>query len=285
MRTLDTVARAAGMLAVLWAADAAAADQPVLSAVRVSAAGTLADPTAAFWKSAPAVTVQPQGQMVATPTHAQSSISAMTVRAAHNGQSLAFLLEWADNTKDDRIVVDQFGDQVAVELPVRFDKDNPANPMMGSPEAMVTIMQWRAAFQRDIDMGRPPQLADLYPNAHVDVYPDQVLKVTDAVSYMGALTVGNPISRANTGPVLDQMAEGFGTLTIKPQQVATGKGVWSKGMWHVVISRPLKAHGAADPDLAPGAETSAAFAIWDGGAKEVGSRKGWADWVPVKLAK
>lgn len=35
--------------------------------------------------------------------------------------------------------------------------------------------------------------------------------------------------------------------------------------------------------LAPGDETLAAFAVWEGGAREVGSRKAWSDWVKLKL--
>jgi hypothetical protein len=87
---------------------------------------------------------------------------------------------------------------------------------------------------------------------HVDVYPDEVLRVTDARAYMGAVGVDNPISGPKNSPVLEQMAEGFGSLTVLPQQRADGKGVW-------------------------------AFAVWDGGSKEVGSRKAWANWVQLKL--
>jgi hypothetical protein len=38
-----------------------------------------------------------------------------------------------------------------------------------------------------------------------------------------------------------------------------------------------------DPTLAPGSETLAAFAVWEGGAHEVGARKAWSNWVPLKL--
>jgi DMSO reductase family type II enzyme heme b subunit len=146
-------------------------------------------------------------------------------------------------------------------------------------------MQWRAAFQHDIDTNAVdgPKPTDLYPDMHVDVYPDEVLRVTDARAYMGAVGVDNPISRPKNSPVLEQMAEGFGSLTVLPQQRADGKGVWANGRWRVVITRPLAVGDAYSPSLKPGDETLAAFAVWDGGSKEVGSRKAWANWVQLKL--
>jgi len=35
--------------------------------------------------------------------------------------------------------------------------------------------------------------------------------------------------------------------------------------------------------LSPGDETVAAFAVWEGGHREVGARKAWSDWVPLTL--
>jgi DMSO reductase family type II enzyme heme b subunit len=286
MISFKQLVRLASLSLALIAVPALAADEsPHIVAMKIAGKGAIIDPGAPFWKKAPATMVAMLPQTVALPNNAEPAISTLSVRAVHNGEFLAFLIEWDDASKNDRIVVQDFGDQVAVELPVRYQPDNPPNVMMGGPDGMVTIMQWRAAFQRDLDQGAPKTINDLYPNAHTDVYPDQVLLTTDAISYMGALTMGNPVSRALRSPVLDQMAEGFGTLTVKPQQSAVGKGVWSNGKWHVVIARPLHAASLVDPDLQPGAETLAAFAVWDGGAKEVGARKAWADWVPLTLAK
>ncbi len=78
-------------------------------------------------------------------------------------------------------------------------------------------MQWRAAFQRDLDKGLPT-VRDLSPCAWVDVYPDEILRVADARPYTGALGLENPISRGRASSVLDQMAEGWGSMTVKPDQ-------------------------------------------------------------------
>lgn len=109
------------------------------------------------------------------------------------------------------------------------------------------------------------------------------MRATDVRPYMGAIGLDNPISHPNRSPVLDQMAEGWGTMTVKPVQRAEGRGVWGRGRWQVVIAYPLAAAGDSDPNLKPGNETVAAFAIWEGGAREVGSRKAWSNWVPVKI--
>jgi len=63
------------------------------------------------------------------------------------------------------------------------------------------------------------------------------------------------------------------------------KGVWKDGVWRVIIAYPLGTGSDNDPRLLPGGSSLAAFAVWDGGAREVGARKAWASWVPLKLAQ
>lgn len=269
-----------GALAAL--AVAAHAQETLHAARVVEASENLVDPDAAFWQQARPVTVTMLPQNVTPPRHPEAAVKSLRVRAVHNGHSVAFHVEWADPTRDDRFLVDGFGDQVAVQLPLAPDREALPSPMMGHPGARVTILQWRAAFQRDLEQGEL-QVRDLYPYVHVDVYPDQVLRVTDTRPYMGALGLDNPISQPHRTPVLDQVAEGWGTLTAKPMQHADGRGVWRGGRWQVVIVYPLAADGESNPRLAPGAETAAAFAAWDGGAREAGARKSWSNWVPVKF--
>lgn len=259
--------------------------EPMLQVVRLAGSGEeLLRPDAGFWNSAPEVRVSMLPQNIVAPKLTASAIKTLQVRAVHNGQWLAFRIEWPDATRSDRIVVDNFGDQVAVELPVTFNKDAMPSPMMGNPGGRVSILQWRAAFQRDLDEGEPT-IRDLYPNAHADVYPDQVLRATDVRPYMGAIGLDNPISHPNRTPVLDQMAEGWGTMTVKPEQHADGRGNWQRGRWQVVIAHPLASGDENDMQLQSGSESIAAFAVWDGGARDVGSRKAWSGWVPLRIGK
>lgn len=268
------------LAAVLVWAGAAAAQAP-LTVVRVSGAGPIIDPAAPAWKLAQPVKVAMLPQTVSLPNHPEPAVRELAVRAVHNGGWVAFLIEWKDATLSDRVVLDNFGDQVAVELPVDIKAD-PPSPMMGNPGGRVNIMQWRAAFQHDLDQG-PPTVRALYPNSWADVYPDEVLGAADARPYSGALGIENPISRGRASPVLDQMAEGWGTMTVKPDQHALGKGVWKAGVWRVVITRPMVSDDLNAPRLLPGNRTVAAFAVWDGGNREVGARKAWASWVPLVI--
>ena len=254
-----------------------------LTAVRVKGAGPIVDPATVLWKDARPVKVAMLPQTVTLPHKPDTAIKALSVRAVHNGGWIAFLIEWKDPTLSDRIVLDNFGDQVAIELPVNAKAAAPS-PMMGNPGGRVNIMQWRAAFQHDLDVG-PPTVHDLYPNAWTDVYPDEVLGASDARPYTGALGVENPISRGRASPVLDQMAEGWGTMTVKPDQHALGKGVWRDGTWRVVITRPMVSDDTNAPQLAVGDRTVVAFAVWEGGNREVGGRKAWAPWATLVIGR
>jgi hypothetical protein len=277
------IARIVLVSAVALLAGAPAAAQPPLVAARVPGAGPILEPGDAAWKDARPVTIAMLPQTVTPPHQPEPAVKALTVRAIHNGGWLAFHLQWKDETRSDRVILDNFGDQVAVQLPVDI-KATPPSPMMGNPGGRVNIMQWRAAFQKDIDDGHAPSIRDLYPYSWTDYYPDEVLGATDARPYAGALGIENPISRGVASPVLDQMAEGWGSMTVKPDQHTLGKGVWKEGMWTVVITRPMVSDDRNAPRLLPGDRTVVAFAVWEGGHREVGSRKAWAPWTPLLIA-
>jgi hypothetical protein len=256
--------------------------QPAATAVRVTWTGPIVDPDSLVWARAQAVTVAMLPQVVALPQKPDPAVKELAVRVVHNGGWIAFLIEWQDPTKSDRIVLDTFGDQVAVQLPIA--RGAPPSPMMGNPGGRVNIMQWRAAFQRDLEEG-PPTVRGLYPYAWVDVYPDEILGIADARPYAGALGLENPISRGLVSPVLDQMAEGWGSMTAKPDQRALGRGVWRDGVWRVVITRPMVSDDPNAPVLLPGEQTAMAFAVWEGGKGEVGARKAWSAWIPLLLQR
>lgn len=281
------LARCAILAALLapsaWAEPATEVD-PVLTAALMEGVGPILEPLSPAWERATPVNVALLPQEVALPHGGSPAVSSLEVRAAHNGQYLALRLRWRDLSKNDLLRTDEFGDQVAVQLPIAPIADGVPSPMMGHPGGRVNILQWRAAFQRDLDHGEP-RIEDLYPNAVIDMYPEHVLRATDARPYSGAQGMDNPVSRANLSPVLDQMAEGWGTMTVKPDQQADGRGVWRDGAWHVVITTPLATASRNAPRLAPGMETMAAFAVWEGGSREVGSRKSWSAWVPLVLQR
>lgn len=271
----------AGMMTLLNPSQFAHAES-ALTVARITGSGAILDPNSPVWKRAPTLNVSLLPQTIIAPTKPDAAVKALKVRAVHNGQYLALLMEWKDPTRDDVLRSDQFGDQVAVEFPI--DPSTTPSPMMGNPGGRVNILQWRAAFQRDLAEGEP-DIQKLYPNTVVDLYPDQVLRATDARPYAGAVGMDNPVSRAHASPVLDQMSEGWGTMTVKPDQHADGRGEWKNGSWRVVITMPMATESRNSPRFAPGDKSFAAFAVWDGHNQETGSRKSWSSWVPLRLAR
>jgi DMSO reductase family type II enzyme heme b subunit len=89
--------------------------------------------------------------------------------------------------------------------------------------------------------------------------------------------------RKRTSSVQDLMAEGFGSLTPRATQAATGTARHDGKRWHVVVTRPLKATGESAANLEAGASTHIAFAVWNGAQREVGARKAWAAWMPMQV--
>lgn len=277
---------AAAVLAISLLAAGCGAAPPVggpVSAVRVDAGSRLDDPDARFWRDVPETRVEMMAQTFVAPMQPEPATSLLRVRAAHDGDLLAFRIEWEDPTEDFITAVDRFGDQVAVQFPAQYNGGALPNPMMGHDGTPVRIMQWRAVLQHELEHGAPA-IQDLYPNAVVDLYPDRLLAGELAAPYTGGRSVGNPVSRPRLlSPVVTQIAEGWGTLTDSWDQPAGGAGVWRSGRWSVVITVPFTPASRGDHALVPGLETSIGFAVWDGGRQEVGSRKAWAPWLPLRI--
>jgi len=273
-------------LALLALPVGAAAQEPAapagLAMGKVPGKGPISDITA-FGRATPSkVALLPQ--VVTTPQNAAPATSALDVRAVRNEDHAGFLLEWDDDTADLRAAVDGFGDMVAVGFPVAAGP-LPA-PFMGNPNGRLQILQWRADWQTDLERGAVT-VHELYPNAYAaDLYHEDHLPTAEAQAYRGAVSLGNPMSdRHRTSSVQDLMAEGFGSLTPRATQAATGKGRNDGRRWHVVITRPLAATGDSAASLAAGTATHVVFAVWNGSHGEVGARKAWANWVPMAVPK
>ncbi|HIJ84787.1 MAG: nitrate reductase subunit, conjectural [Magnetococcales bacterium] len=278
IRNMLATATLMAVVTPLWAAD------PVLVAHKISGNDALGDPGASYWESSKAVKMAMEAQTVATPAQPKVTVTEMSVRAVQNGKFLGLLLEWKDPTVDNLLITDGFGDQVAVEMPVTFKKDDLPNIMMGEAGKPVSVWQWRAPAQNDKDNGKPTT-KQLYPNSNYDLYPDQILPAETAKLYTGAQGLGNPVSDGTKSSVMEMVAEGFGTLThVGDQQQVAGKGVHKGGTWRVAMTYPLDAGNGVQ--LAAGSETAIGLAVWDGGNSDRGSRKAWASaWLSLKLSK
>lgn len=222
------------------------------------------DPFAAQWSTVAAQKITLLPQNITTPSVYQTSVSSLNVKTIHNGKWLAVLLVWDDPTKDIHVSHDHFSDACAIQFPVK--DANVTSPFMGSQDAPVTIIHWKAIWQNDVEKGYQ-KVADLYPNTWID---------SDRFGKSIAIDAKNPIAHPERKvPVEELMAKGFGTLTSQSTQDALGWGVWKNRQWHVVISRKMKTMDA----------TAIAFALWEGGHQDVGARKNYAPWIPFTVEK
>jgi hypothetical protein len=238
-----------------------------------------------MFKDAPVSTISLMAQPMAVPRPAKVLTPVIKVQSVHNESWVAFRLKWFDKEKSEAGPLGAFSDAAAIQLPMQSG-DTPPPIFMGAKNAPVHILHWRAQYQRDAEKGKPT-MKDLYPNLNTDIYPMEFkdsgnLKLSEEMreTYAHALAAGNPQSYAKTG--LDEIvAEGFGTSSVVQGSDASAKAVWEKGEWTLTIVRPLKEATASKLDTAkPG---FIAFAIWQGGQDEVGSRKSLTmSWVPLK---
>ena len=132
-------------------------------------------------------------------------------------------------------------------------------------------------------------MKDLYPNQNPDIYPMEFknagnlkgLTEEKRVIYSPAKAIGNPQAFLKTA-VDEIRAEGFGTSSVMTEKASYGFGEWKDGQWTVYVVRDMKREGAST--LTEDEKTFAAFAVWQGGASEVGSRKSVTmGWIPVTL--
>jgi hypothetical protein len=237
------------------------------------------------WKGAKAETLPLMSQPMAVPRSAATNTPAVTVQAQHDGTRLALRLVWADTERNAAGRIGQFSDGAAVQYPARDGTPPPV--FMGAKDNPVHIYHWRAQYQEDAERGLRT-MKDLYPNLNPDIYPFEfpdsgtLTTLTEEMrdAFAHGRAAGNPQSYVKAG-VDEIVAEGFGSSSVVEKGDARVRGAWAKGKWEVVIVRPLQ---SAVSRLDPARGTFVAFAVWQGGKDEVGSRKSVTmSWTPLRF--
>lgn len=246
-------------------------------------------PDSREWNALPGDTIDLIAQPMFQPKPKGTTTEKLTVRSLHDNKNIAFLLEWNDSEKSEAGKLGEYSDAVAIQFPMN-SKDEPPPIIMGSKEDPVHIFHWRAQYQRDEDNGKPT-VKDLYPNVNVDMYPMEysdhgklrAIKPEEREMYNPAVALGNPQSYAKTG-VDEIVAEGFMTSSVLPSRSAKSFAKWEANTWRIVVIRPLSTQ--AGSVLNSNKSNFAAFAIWQGGKEEVGSRKSVTmTWSPLRILK
>jgi hypothetical protein len=239
------------------------------------------DPEGGAWGDLPVYEVPLVPQQMTPPTLVSTVIPTLKVRAMPNGAQLAFQLRWEQGQANEIDAMSRFHDAVAVQLPTTAEA--PAISM-GQPGAPVHILQWRASWQLDIDKGRQT-VEDAFPNMPKDLLrPQSIMTAEQSKVYYPGLYVGNPMSAlTRTSPVEEMTSIGFGSLTDLNEQKAVGKGVFDGGDWTVAIGTSMA--GGEEGRFTGDTATKVAFAAWNGGKDNRGSRKQYANWVDLHLEK
>jgi len=216
-------------------------------------------PEDASWAKVSPMTLPLSGQIITRPVWPEPTARALTIRSLHNGTEIAFLLEWQDNTKNDRLTPGTFRDGVAIGLPLG---DAPAFFCMGQLDHYINIWHWKADWQSDIDR-RAAKTSE---------------KARDGVRTFEVIP-------RRVSSVEDLIGGGFSTLTTKEKQGRVqGKAAWKDGVWHVVMRRPLASEEQEnEAKLIPGRVQTVSFAVWNGENKERNGQKAVAPWFQLSI--
>jgi len=245
------------------------------------------EPYASFWNNIQPVTIDLVAQPIIAPRPEKTTTPELKVKAVHDG-------DWKDSEKSDGQKVGTFSDAVAIQFPVKA-AESPPPVFMGSKEQPVQIFHWRAMFQLDRDVGFHT-MRQIYPNMISDGYPEDwgtretrekakmLSKLTEeqAVGWSSGRLSGNPQSFRKPNGVDVIFAEGFGSSSVSADLEAEASGNWKNGEWTVVITRPLNKDRGSN--LHVGEKSVIAFAVWQGGKREAGSRKSVTmPWTPISI--
>ena len=219
----------------------------------------------------------------------------ITVRAVHDGKTLAMLLKWEDNTRDATAIRPQdFRDSVAVEFALAPD---PPFFAMGQPGAPVNIWMWKAERQADMEPAFQ-ELDKIYPNIGIDSYPNSskspleqptrnALTLQSDPAFVTAWGAGNIVADPTRHSAAENLtAQGFGTLKAHPRasQSVVANGEHMTGSYLVQFTRALSVSGS-EVELVPGGRVPVAFAVWNGSAGDRDGKKSVTIWQELVLEK
>jgi DMSO reductase family type II enzyme heme b subunit len=290
--TAVPVVSAASSTAPAPAAAAAAPPPPAapeLQVVRVDSAPALDNPDDPSWDRAPMIQVPLQPQQTAHPMLDTATISSVNVQALRDQHRIVWRISWEQPTPAQIANVGRFPDGAAIQFPMV----DGAPFTMGAPDMPVRVLYWKALWQKDISEGFQ-DVHHQYANAWSDLYwfaegeaPFPLAEAfarPEAREWLIAYRAGNSMADfERPAPVEELVAEGLGTVTHVPDTPSNAHGVWKDGRWSVMIDRPLDPGDPIAHRLNGGGQVAISLAVWDGSAGNVGARKHWCNWIPMRM--
>lgn len=232
-----------------------------------------------------------QRQFLEVPKPVEIGVTEVWVQSIHDGKHIAFRLVWKDDTKDDTIGIMNFSDGAALQFPVK--KEILPQFFMGEKEKPVHILFWRAWRSKDKNEGFQTTKT-AYPNMTSDIYNfDYSIKGKGTEKtpeekdiFIPGRAAKNPLSFPHKEIIAELSAVGWGTLASMNVENTSGDAGWNNGEWAVVFRRPLSVDDPESVIFRAGEKMPIAFAIWEGGRKEVAGRKAVSPaWAEVEVVK
>jgi hypothetical protein len=241
-----------------------------------------------LWKNSGAdQAISLMGQPMVVPKPKTTETSLVNVAALHDGKWIVFRIRWKDSEISEAEKLATFSDGVALQFPVK-NNEVPPPIMMGGKDDPVHLFHWKYQYQLDAKNGKKT-IDQIYPNMTTDMYPMDFKEKGNykeaskdqKESFVGGTAAGNPQSFPKSG-VDEIFAEGFGSSAVSESHLAKGFGEWKNGEWTVYIARPLAYENGST--LVVGKKSHIAFAVWQGGKKEVGAIKSLTMmWTPLNV--
>ena len=206
------------------------------------------------------MTLPLSGQVITRPVWPEPTARALTVRSLHNGTEIAFLLEWQDNTKNDRLTPGTFRDGVAIGLAAR------------RCSRVFLHGTTRPLYQYLALEGR---LAERYRSPGRQDFRKKEGRGADVRSH----------SATRVSSVEDLIGGGFSTLTTKEKQGRVqGKAVM-EGRCVACRHAPslVSEEQENEAKLVPGRVQTVSFAVWNGENKERNGQKAVAPWFQLDI--
>ena len=226
-------------------------EQTVVTARRIE--GPLpGSPDDAAWEQAPVVSVFLTGQVIAGPRWQTPGVDAVTVRALHNDQNLALLVEWDDPFNDTQAGGDE--GSVGNDTYVNLDE------FLGTTGPLADAL----AVQFPQTLSEGPQKPHFFwgqSGRPVNMWKWQA---------------DGSIGEFNAGGFQDGL---------KPQAASdiTADAVWADGRYRLVFTRALNTGDPNDVPMAPSVFVPIAFQAWEGSNGETGLRLSLSSWYSLVL--
>jgi len=220
----------------------------------------------------------------------------ITVRALHDGDDLAVLAMWPDDSDDHTMIRTQdFRDAVAIQFSLTPD---PPFFGMGDEGNFVNIWMWKSERQADLDSAFQ-DLEEVYPNIAIDSYTDLKRSPLEQPTRHAPTLESDPVFVTGWGagnivsdPTRDDAAEdlrakGFGTLSARPpiDRSVEADGVYRANAYSVMFRRSLDARGKEAVSLRPGKTVPVAFAVWNGSAGDRDGKKSITIWQDLVIER